>query len=117
MKGDVYMFRFIYVFIIFVLSIVFLIFSGNFFIIIIGWDGLGLVSFCLVIYYSDKDALCSGLLTVFINRLGDGLILISIFYLNLVGGFNLDLFFYSSLGSFFLLVSFLTRRAQFPFSS
>nr|YP_001837108.1 NADH dehydrogenase subunit 5 [Walchia hayashii]BAG24164.1 NADH dehydrogenase subunit 5 [Walchia hayashii] len=117
MKGDSFFIRFIFILVLFVISMVFLIFGGNFFMIMIGWDGLGLVSFCLVIYYSDKDALVSGILTVLMNRVGDGLILLSIFYFNLMSGFSLDLFFMSGVGCFFLLCSFLTKSAQFPFSS
>ena len=48
-----------------------LIFSGNFFMVMVGWDGLGLISFCLVIYYSNFGSLESGLITVFRNRVGD----------------------------------------------
>nr|WRK67387.1 NADH dehydrogenase subunit 5 [Pentidionis agamae] len=117
MFGDFFMSRFILVLILFVFSMILLIFGGNFFMIMVGWDGLGLVSFCLVVYYSDKDAMVSGIITIMMNRFGDGFLLVSMFFFNLIGGFNLDFFLFTNWGSFFLLVSFLTKSAQFPFSA
>jgi len=47
----------------------------------LGWDGLGLVSFLLVIYYIDRVRLDSGLITVFTNRLGDCLFILSFIFI------------------------------------
>jgi NADH-ubiquinone oxidoreductase chain 5 len=49
--GDVNINRFILLVLIFVLSMMFLIIRPNIIRILLGWDGLGLVSYCLVIYY------------------------------------------------------------------
>ena len=44
--------------------------------VLLGWDGLGLTSFLLVVYYQSSHSLGAGLITVLTNRLGDvGLIL------------------------------------------
>jgi len=43
--------RFIILVLIFVLSIKLLIISPNLIRILLGWDGLGIVSYCLVIYF------------------------------------------------------------------
>lgn len=101
----------------FVLSIFFLVFSGNFFITIIGWDGLGLVSFCLVIFYSNSYRLESGLVTVFSNRVGDVFFIISFLFFYLSGNFFFDSFFFNSRFFFGLMVFFgaITKRAQAPF--
>jgi NADH-ubiquinone oxidoreductase chain 5 len=64
----------------FVLSMFFLVFSGNFFLTMVGWDGLGLISFCLVVFYSNHVRLDSGLITVFSNRFGDVFFLCSFFF-------------------------------------
>lgn len=114
---DLFFNRFITIIIIFVLSIIILVFGGNLFSLIVGWDGLGLVSFCLVIYYSNKDSISSGILTIIMNRVGDGFILLAIFFFRALRVFNTDLLFERSLGSFLLMFSFFTKRAQFPFSS
>lgn len=84
-KGDVNINRFIMVLILFVLSINFLIFIPRFISLILGWDGLGLVSFCLVIYYQNNKSLSAGILTVLINRIGDCFILAGISIISLLG--------------------------------
>ena len=45
--------RFIYLVLLFVISITFLIIRPNIIIILLGWDGLSLVSYCSVIYYQN----------------------------------------------------------------
>nr|YP_398820.1 NADH dehydrogenase subunit 5 [Leptotrombidium deliense]BAE47102.1 NADH dehydrogenase subunit 5 [Leptotrombidium deliense] len=111
MMGDQYYKRFILMLLLFVLSMVVLIFSGSVFTMMVGWDGLGIVSFSLVIYYSDKDALVSGLVTIFTNRIGDALMLISIFAM--VGSWN----FMSFKGGLFFTIGAMTKSAQLPFSA
>lgn len=70
--------RFIYLVLAFVLSINFLIFIPHFIAMLIGWDGLGLISYLLVIYYQNSKSLGAGILTALINRLGDGFFLVAI---------------------------------------
>jgi len=50
---DLTIFRFIMSVLMFVVSIIFFIFSLNVIIILLGWDGLSLVSHLLVIYYQN----------------------------------------------------------------
>lgn len=73
--------RFIILVFLFVLSIVLLILSPNMISILLGWDGLGLVSYCLVIYYQNVKSARAGLLTVLSNRIGDVAILLAISWL------------------------------------
>ena len=62
---------------IFNFNIYILILRPNILSIILGWDGLGLISYCLVIYYIEIKAFTSGIVTIILNRLGDiGLLLI-----------------------------------------
>jgi NADH-ubiquinone oxidoreductase chain 5 len=53
--------------------------------LLLGWDGLGLRSYLLVIYYDRSKAYNSGIITVLTNRFGDTLILVRIAYLAVYG--------------------------------
>jgi NADH-ubiquinone oxidoreductase chain 5 len=102
----------------FVLSILFLIFSPNLVMLLLGWDGLGLTSYLLVVYYIRFSSSVAGIVTFLTNRLGDVFFLFSIGFIFFYGSWD----FYSNklvfyLLSFFLIFSFITKRAQVPFSS
>merc|ERR1719511_505958 len=98
---------------------VLLILSPNLFRILLGWDGLGVSSYLLVIYYRSKKSYNSGIITFMSNRVGDALII------STMGNFliypSLLLVHFSQLNNFFVggvlfvvLASF-TKRAQIPF--
>lgn len=70
--------RFNYLLILFILSILLIVISPNVVRILIGWDGLGMVSYCLVIYYHNYISYNSGIVTVLCNRIGDVGILMAI---------------------------------------
>jgi len=44
--------------------------------ILLGWDGLGLVSYCLVIYYQNVKSYNAGILSILSSRVGDVALLI-----------------------------------------
>lgn len=70
--------RFILLVLSFVISIMFLVVSPNIIRILLGWDGLGLTSYALVIYYPTKKSRRAGMVTVIRNRVGDVCILLAI---------------------------------------
>lgn len=117
-QHEVYLKRFNDLVILFVLSIRIYVFVPNFVGLIIGWDGLGLVSFLLVIYYRDDSSLIAGKRTFLTNRVGDAILILR---LGLIIEFStwgyLDL--EEQLLSFFLVslvvIGRTTKRAQFPF--
>nr|UPL65267.1 NADH dehydrogenase subunit 5 [Largus sp.] len=122
MVGDNYSLRFLYLMNLFVLSMVLMIVSPNLFSILIGWDGLGLVSYCLVIYFQNIKSYSAGMLTILTNRIGDVAILLCIAWLfNNGSWYFLYYNFYTFDWSFYvillvILASF-TKSAQIPFSS
>nr|UPL65241.1 NADH dehydrogenase subunit 5 [Ectatops sp.] len=122
MYSDLSVHRFLYLVVLFVLSMMFMIISPNLVSILIGWDGLGLVSYCLVIYFQNVKSYSAGLLTILVNRLGDISLLFSIaWFLNNGSWHFLYYLFYDS-SWFFLLMLLLTlagftKSAQIPFSS
>jgi NADH-ubiquinone oxidoreductase chain 5 len=60
---DLNIIRFILPVLMFVVSLIFLIISPNVISILLGWDGLGLVSYLLVIYYQNVRSYVAGILT------------------------------------------------------
>nr|YP_004935068.1 NADH dehydrogenase subunit 5 [Succinea putris]AEQ93925.1 NADH dehydrogenase subunit 5 [Succinea putris] len=121
MKEDLYFHRFIWLLFSFVLSMLVLIFSGSFLSILIGWDGLGVTSFLLIIYYPSHESLKSGYLTLLINRIGDILIIISLIYL--IYNSMLNFYLFKPLSTYYVMflmlicLAALTKSAQYPFSS
>ena len=116
--------RFFFLIILFVISIIFIIIRPNLIRILLGWDGLGLVSYCLVIYYQNKYSYRSGNLTIFINRIGDITLILSISLIFIIGRWNfinLDLYIFRNIlweiCIFLILITSFTKRAQFPFSA
>lgn len=80
-EGDRNLYRFILLVYLFVLSILLIVLSPNMISILLGWDGLGLVSYCLVIYYQGVKSANAGILTILSNRVGDVAILLRISWL------------------------------------
>ena len=106
--------------IIFIFSILTLIFRPNIFSLILGWDGLGVSSYLLVIFYKSTKSLNAGLLTGVSNRVGDGLILISLGGLVVYPFLSLPALAFSSVSPSdlvlaLILVATRTKRAQLPF--
>nr|UBK11847.1 NADH dehydrogenase subunit 5 [Ovalona pulchella] len=124
MEEDVYLERFILLVFGFVISMFLLIISPNILSILLGWDGLGLVSYCLVIYYSSKKSNSAGMLTVLSNRVGDVCLLISIAWFTMVGDY-VYLFWVDSFSflwqnktlSLLIMLAAITKSAQIPFSA
>nr|UHA55327.1 NADH dehydrogenase subunit 5 [Eriocampa ovata] len=124
MSGDLKLNRFISLVLMFVFSMLLLIISPNLISILLGWDGLGLVSYCLVIYYQNIKSFNAGMLTVLSNRIGDVFLLLSISWMLNFGSWNF-IFYIDFLQHnkemliilFFLLIASFTKSAQIPFSS
>nr|YP_010946382.1 NADH dehydrogenase subunit 5 [Balta jinlinorum]WGO57100.1 NADH dehydrogenase subunit 5 [Balta jinlinorum] len=124
MHGDYNMNRFIWLVLLFVLSMMFLIISPNMISILLGWDGLGLVSYCLVIYYQNFKSGNAGMLTALSNRIGDVFLLLVISWMLNFGSwsyiFYLDFYkadFCMMVVMVMVVMAAMTKSAQIPFSS
>jgi len=115
--------RFIMLVYLFVISMVLIIVSPNMIRILLGWDGLGLISYVLVVYYQNVKSANAGIITVLSNRLGDVAILITISWMRNYGGW--DFFYFQEIFKLLdlqyimilVLLAGITRRAQIPFSA
>lgn len=91
---------------------------GRFINLIIGWDGLGVSSLLLIMFYPNKITLFNSFLTFFFNRLGD--IFFIIFFCYCLRYYRI-FFHLNNFFSYYLLFIFflglITKRAQIPFSS
>jgi len=112
--------RFTILVILFILSINLLIFIPHIIILLLGWDGLGLVSFILVMYYQNPSSLAAAILTALTNRIGDVTILLAIaISLNqrhwlIINIWNSN---WTLIQITLITCAAITKRAQIPFSS
>lgn len=120
-EGDKRILRFGLLVFLFVVSMFFVIISPRFIIILLGWDGLGLVSYCLVVYYGNYKSYNAGMITGVRNRIGDVGLLLAIGVLFMNGRW--DFYLVNGDGLIWLIVRIMvivagfTRRAQIPFSA
>lgn len=116
---DIFTVRFHALLLSFVFSIVLLIFSPNLVRIIVGWDGLGMRSYLLVVYYSRSKSFKAGIITAITNRIGDCLLIVyvgSYFCINSYSSIILDgVFKRETLLVLVFLVAARTKSAQIPF--
>nr|YP_007627103.1 NADH dehydrogenase subunit 5 [Sphinx morio]AGG40702.1 NADH dehydrogenase subunit 5 [Sphinx morio] len=124
MLSDLNLVRFIILVLLFVFSMILLIISPNIISILLGWDGLGLVSYCLVIYYQNLKSYNAGMLTALSNRIGDVLILMVISWMMNYGSWNYIFYLnfmkndlIMSIISIMIIMAAMTKSAQIPFSS
>nr|UFZ13132.1 NADH dehydrogenase subunit 5 [Ctenochauliodes yangi] len=124
MEGDYNINRFILLVLLFVLSMMFLIISPNLISILLGWDGLGLVSYCLVIYYQNVKSYNAGMLTALSNRIGDVALLMAIAWMLNYGSWNYIYYLECMKNSMemeviclMVILAGMTKSAQIPFSS
>nr|QHD26864.1 NADH dehydrogenase subunit 5 [Manulea ussurica] len=124
MSSELNLNRFIILVLLFVSSMMLLIISPNIISILLGWDGLGLVSYLLVIYYQNLKSYNAGMLTALSNRIGDVLILMVISWMLNYGSWNYIFYlefmnndFEMSMVSTMIILAAMTKSAQIPFSS
>nr|YP_009692003.1 NADH dehydrogenase subunit 5 [Paradyschiria parvula]QEG77638.1 NADH dehydrogenase subunit 5 [Paradyschiria parvula] len=122
MGMDMNLNRFVMLVVLFVISMLLLIISPNMVSILLGWDGLGLVSYCLVIYYQNVKSYNAGMVTILTNRLGDVALLMVISWMVSFGSWNFSNFYNGfsesmEIISGLVIIAAMTKSAQIPFSS
>nr|YP_009772334.1 NADH dehydrogenase subunit 5 [Sarcophaga brevicornis]QIT03215.1 NADH dehydrogenase subunit 5 [Sarcophaga brevicornis] len=124
MSSDYKINRFIMLVLMFVSSMMLLIISPNLISILLGWDGLGLVSYCLVIYFQNVKSYNAGMLTALSNRIGDVALLLAIAWMLNYGSWNYVFYLEVMKNDFEMLIigslvmlAAMTKSAQIPFSS
>lgn len=110
------MFRFLFFTLIFISSIIFFIFGRRMFTLLIGWDGLGVTSFFLVLYFQNSSSWAARIKTALTNRLGDRFLIIAFAMLLLSNNAFIEkMFFVPPIIFLLLILGRFTKRAQFPF--
>jgi len=114
--------RFIFLVFMFIMSIFLLILSPNIISLLLGWDGLGVTSYLLVIFYQRNKSYNAGILTALTNRLGDVGLLVSISLIIYIGSWsyvfvNVTDKIFSQILVYLIVISACTKRAQIPFSA
>lgn len=111
--------RFTILVLLFVASMISLLLSPHGITLLLGWDGLGITSFLLIVFYQNPKSLAAGIITIIINRIGDVIILISISLILGAGHWNLIIPWIDNFHlplTFLIITAAITKRAQIPFS-
>jgi proton-translocating NADH-quinone oxidoreductase chain L len=92
MKGDGGYARYFAVMSLFVFAMCLLVTANNFFLLVAGWEGVGLCSYLLVGYYYAKPSAAAAARKAFlVTRLGDVGMIIGIFWLWKLGGYHTNI--------------------------
>jgi len=103
--------RFFGLVLVFLISIIMLVFRADLLALFVAWDLLGFSSFFLVVFFRTRPSLGGGLLTCLTNRVGD-VLLLAFFGLNSYSSVSMGF----GQVTLLLFVAF-TKSAQVPFSS
>lgn len=97
------------------LSIIIFVFSNNPFTCIVGWDGLGVTSFILIVYYNNWEVKHRGIFVLLANKIGDCFLIFAITSLVFVPTLGLGSYIVS-LSCILLLIANCTKSAHLPFT-
>nr|YP_009121986.1 NADH dehydrogenase subunit 5 [Southwellina hispida]AIO11162.1 NADH dehydrogenase subunit 5 [Southwellina hispida] len=101
---------------VFVVGVVVLLMAGSLYMLLVGWEILGVVSFILIGFYCNRVSWGSAIITMLINRLGD--VALVLMFLGLIYvGYEMQGGWCSYMLVIGVLVVFclLTKSAEFPF--
>nr|UNY39767.1 NADH dehydrogenase subunit 5 [Dielis tejensis] len=109
--------RFLFLMILFIFSMMVVIYMFNTMAgLILGWDGLGLSSYCLVIFYQNYQSLNSGMITIMVNRMGDIAIIMILSMMMIMNNCTMNVKYLNNMQLILILIAAFTKSAQIPFS-
>nr|ALR69372.1 NADH dehydrogenase subunit 5 [Bemisia tabaci] len=111
---------FLKVLIMFMASMLMLILSANMVTLVMSWEGLGMTSFILIMFYQNKKSVMSSMYTMMMNRVGDVTLMVAMMMLmNSSSWMFLSMEYLNSSTKWMTLmtVSMFSKSAQIPFSS
>nr|QXJ80286.1 NADH dehydrogenase subunit 5 [Trichuris arvicolae] len=117
MNSDIFLPRFMLLMTCFILSMIIVNNSTSCWMMWLGWEGLGVTSYLLIMYYNNWKSMNSAMTTILMNRLGDFCLMISFLSFTQVFSWSLNS---SCLIPFLILLVMLatiTKSAQLPMMS
>nr|CAD5105737.1 NADH dehydrogenase subunit 5 [Singhiella simplex] len=110
---------FIKVVITFMVSMIVLIISPNMISMVLGWEGLGMSSFILIMFYQNKKSMMSAMFTMMMNRIGDATLVMGMVMMMNFSSWTISstAFIENELIFTLMVISMFTKSAQIPFSS
>nr|QUG10614.1 NADH dehydrogenase subunit 5 [Hydroides norvegica] len=112
MGGDLVSRKFFSLVFIFISSMFLLIFSADFMSMFLAWEGLGVSSFLLVVYYNNHASAASGIITMMSNRVGDVCFLLGLG--STFAGGDFSFLFSEGWGCGFFFLACVAKSAQWP---
>ena len=116
-RAEQFKYRFFLIVLAFIISIQMLIFSPNLVRVLVGWDGLGVSSYLLVVYYINRNSTNAGILTFATNRVGDALLVWTLIIMLMSGKADMGLRARPLIIAVLFIIAAVTKRAQIPFRS
>ncbi|YP_086806.1 NADH dehydrogenase subunit 5 (mitochondrion) [Bemisia tabaci] len=104
----------------FMISMLMMILSPNMMSLVMSWEGLGMTSFVLIMYYQNKKSVMSSFYTMMMNRVGDITLLLTMMILMDSASWmflSTEYLNHSMVWISFLSISTFSKSAQMPFSS
>nr|YP_006702463.1 NADH dehydrogenase subunit 5 [Trichuris discolor]AFK81036.1 NADH dehydrogenase subunit 5 [Trichuris discolor] len=117
MNSDPPLNRFMLVLFIFILSMVILNNGNSIWTLWLGWEGLGISSYLLIMYYNNWKSNNSAMTTLLLNRIGDFCLLVSFLKFTQILLWTFENFSFTPLLILLILVAMIAKSAQMPLNS
>nr|QRN72421.1 NADH dehydrogenase subunit 5 [Trichinella spiralis]QRN72434.1 NADH dehydrogenase subunit 5 [Trichinella spiralis]QRN72447.1 NADH dehydrogenase subunit 5 [Trichinella spiralis] len=117
MGSSIELVRFNVLMVVFVLSMLVVVVGKSFWVLWLGWEGLGVSSFLLIMFYNNWGCNSSAMTTIMMNRVGDFALMVMVVTLGCSFVFDYEYVVYSSLSLVMFLGAMIAKSAQVPMSS